>query len=271
MVYVGIVTAAWLLQRRLMYFPDPSRVAPAAVGLPEVEELEIATADGNTLVTWFAEPADGMPAILYFTGNGGSLAWRAGRIRRLLNTGYGGLFVNYRGYGGSGGSPSERALVADGMLAFDTLVGRGARPGEIVLYGESLGAAVAVQVALERRPAALVLEAPFATAVDLAASVYPLLPVRLLMKDRFETIAVIGRVAAPILMIHGTLDSVVPPAPRQRRVEAAADPKLRIEVPGAGHNDLERGDVAAKVDRFIAQWVIRPGGGPPGQPETPNP
>ena len=249
-LYVAVVVAAYLRQRSMMYFPDPQHVAPAAVEI-DAEEVSFASGDGVNLVGWYRPAAPGEPTVLYFTGNAGSVAWRAERMKYIAALGYGYFFLNYRGYGGSAGSPHEEGLVADGLAAYQQLVHRGITGDKIILFGESLGAAVAVQTASQREVRAVVLEAPFTSAVDVAVKTYPYLPARWLMKDRFESVNHIKFIGAPLLIIHGETDQVVPFALGQKLFEDALEPKQFMAIPDAGHNELDVPVVRARVEKFI--------------------
>jgi fermentation-respiration switch protein FrsA (DUF1100 family) len=239
LVLICLLAAAalWLGQRRLIYFPSTERTDPASVGLAGIIEQVLETPDGNRLVCWWGRAGPGAPTILYFHGNGGNLADRAGRVRTYQSNGIGIFMMSYRGYGGSTGSPTEAANVSDARLAYDWLVGSGVGPGDIVLYGESLGSGVAVQLALDRPVAGLILDAPFTSIVELGAQVYPFLPVRLLLWDRYETVRYIGRLRAPILVLHGERDQVVPIEMGRAVFAAAPDPKRMATFPEAGHSD----------------------------------
>ena len=241
-VYSLVVALAYFFQRSLLYFPDKTAIPPAVTAARDMEVINLKAADGVALQAWYkaAAPSDGggRPTIVLFHGNGGNLAYRSDKARVLLDRGYGVLLAAYRGYGGSGGSPSEAGLLADGRAALDFLGEAGVTPGDIVLYGESLGSGVAVAMAGEYDVAALLLEAPFTSVVDVAASHYGFLPVRWLIKDRFDTLALIGAVRVPILVVHGERDEIIPNALGRRLFEAANEPKeLRI-IAGARHNDL---------------------------------
>lgn len=238
-----IVAAAWLAvvlivywkQRSLTYFPDPTRVAPASEGLTGVTEDTLKTPDGETLVAWWTPPAEGKPVVLYFHGNGGNIAIRSGRISLFQQAGFGVYMLSDRGYSGSTGTPNEPALVADAKLAYDTLVKRGVAPGKIVVFGESLGSGLAVQVAASRHVGGIVLDSPYTALPDVGARTYPWLPVHLLMSDRFDSLSVIKNVHAPLLIIHGDADSVVPYDLGLKLFEAANEPKKHLRLPGKGH------------------------------------
>ncbi len=249
-LYVAVVAAAYLRQRSMMYFPDPQRVDPAAV-VVDADEVEFPSGDGVNLVGWYREAAPGQPTVLYFSGNAGSVAWRAERMKYIAALGYGYLFLNYRGYGGSAGSPHEEGLVADGLAAYQQLAHRGISGANIILFGESLGSAVAVQTASQREVRAVILEAPFTSAVDVAVKTYPYLPARWLMKDRFESINHIKFIGAPVLIIHGETDQVVPYVLGRKLFEDALEPKQFMAIPDAGHNELDVPVVRARVEKFI--------------------
>lgn len=248
-VYVLIVLAAWLGQRRLMYVPSTNRVAPATAGLAETKEIAIAAPDGAAVVAWRAQAGTGKPTLLYFHGNAGGLANRALRLRRYQEQGYGFLIMSYRGFSGSTGSPSEDANVADARRAYDILIREGVAPTDIVLYGESLGSGVAIQIAAEKPVGAIVLDAPYTSMLDMAAHAYPFLPVRSLLWDRYESARHIERVTAPVLVLHGRRDRVIPVAMGEKLFALAREPKRLIVFPEAGHSDLD--DFGA-VDRVVS-------------------
>lgn len=238
-IYVAIVFAAYVLQRWLTYFPTREPLPPpAAAGLADMEAVNLVTPEGLMLAAWFKPPPPAGRLILFFHGNAGSIVDRAFKARALIDAGFGLLLVEYRGFGGNPAKPGEAGLYADGRAALSFLTGRGLDPERIIPYGESLGSAVAVELASEHDFAALVLEAPFSSVTDVAAYHYPYLPVRLLLRDRFETIGKIGRVRSPILVVHGDRDRVVPVKFGRRLYDAAPEPKRFVLLQGVGHNDL---------------------------------
>ena len=236
-LYGALFVAVFLLQRRLMYFPDPTHFDPASIGLAGVEEIVLPTPGGQKVISWYAGAKPGSPTILYFHGNAGGLESRSERIRKYTSRGLGIFMMTYRGFGGSTGSPSERANVADAKFAYDTLVAKGVSPSSIVVYGESLGSGVATQVAAGKKVAGLVLDAPYTSIADLAALHYPYLPARWLMTDRYETLRYIGKVQAPVLVMHGEADDIIPVEMGREVFAAANDPKEIATFPGAGHSD----------------------------------
>jgi uncharacterized protein len=236
-LYLAVAAAMFAAQRRLLYFPDPEHVTPAAAGLNGIAERIISTPDGERLVAWYGKAAPGQPTLLYFHGNGGGLIDRAERIAAYLALGRGVFMLSYRGYSGSTGSPTESANVADAILAYEALLAEGVLAHDVVVYGESLGSGVAVQLMQERAARGLVLDSPFTSIVERAAELYPWLPVRLVMQDRYESDKVIARVRVPLLIVHGENDTVVPVSMGQRLFKLANQPKQLITLPGAGHND----------------------------------
>jgi hypothetical protein len=259
---VVLLVLAWALQRRLIYLPSTGRVPAAGSVLPGAEDVSFDTEDGLRLRGWFVPGAAGTagPTVLVFNGNAGNRADRAALAGALGRAGMSVLLFDYRGYGGNPGHPSESGLAADARAARGYLLSRpDVRPPSIVYFGESLGAAVAVALAAQHPPAALVLRSPFTTLADVAQLHYPYLPARALLKDRYDAVGRIGAVRCPLLVLAGGADSIVPARQSRRLYEAAAEPKRYVEIPGAGHNDLEllAGD---RLVREVVAWS-RGGGG----------
>lgn len=248
-VYLLLVLAGYMLQRRFIYYPSPDRVLPAQAGLAGVEERMLTMPDGVRVVAWYAKAKPGNPTLLYFHGNGGSLAGRASRIRAYTDMGWGVYMMTYRGYGGSGGSPSEYANVADARLAYGALVMEGVAPEGLILYGESLGSGIAARIATERKAAGLVLEAPYTSIVDIARAQFPWLPVGLFLVDRYETDKVLPQVHMPLLILHGRLDGLIPLQMGEMLLARANAPKELIAFPDGRHNNLYAAgnDAQAKV------------------------
>lgn len=236
--YGGFAALLYFAQRAIMYVPDPARVAPVPAGLPEAEELMLATRDGERVIAWHVPPRDDRPVVLYFHGNGGNLSDRVPRFRALAAHGQGILALSYRGYGGSSGRPTEAGLLADASATYEEAIRR--YPADrVVLWGESLGTGVAVALAAERDVKALVLEAPFASTLEIAASAYPFLPVSWLMKDQFRSDLRAGRIGAPTLIMHGARDSVIPIASGERLFALISAPKQFVRFADGDHNDLD--------------------------------
>jgi uncharacterized protein len=252
-VYLALVAVMYFAQRSLMYFPEARRTAPAQAGLPEAEEVVLDTADGERVIVWHIPPRGDRPVVLYFHGNGGALRYRVDRYRELTQDGTGLVLLSYRGYGGSSGRPSESGLIEDARAAYAFAAERYPR---LVVWGESLGSGVAVAIAAEKaaekKVARVVLEAPFASAVSVAASVYPFVPVHFLMKDQFRSDLRIHNVTAPVLIVHGDRDTVIPIESGERLYSLIEGPKRFLRVPGAGHEDLGQHAIEA-MRAFVAE------------------
>lgn len=255
LAYFFILLYMYVQQRSLQYFPSHQGIPPEALGLTGVSEERVKTPDGETIVMWHAEARPGYPTILFFHGNGGEISGRAERMAFYQGQGFGALFVSYRGYGASTGKISEQGFITDALTAYDFLIGRGVAAKDIALVGESLGTGVAVQLAAMRPVGAVVLEAPFTAAVDVAAEIYPWLPVRLLMKDQFRSRDVIGKVKAPLLIIHGDADRVIPVAHGRKLHELANDPKELVILPGASHDMIADSQVWAREAAFLLSTI----------------
>ena len=229
----------WGFQRRLVYVPDAGPVPSAAAAVPGARDVELTTADGLALGAWFVPgSAPDSPAVLVANGNGGHRGLRAPLARALSSAGLAVLLFDYRGYGGNPGSPSERGLALDVRAARDYLLGEAGVPEERLLYyGESLGCAVVAELAVEHPPAGLFLRSPFVDLAAVGSEHYPFLPVRLLLRDRYEVARHVAAVSAPTTVLYGGADTIVPPSQSRRVADAAERLHRRVEVAGADHND----------------------------------
>lgn len=235
-----LVGLLWLFQRRLIYLPDNSAVPPAASVLPGGRDITLHTDDGLDLAAWYvpAPRASCRPTVLVAGGNAGHRGFRAPLIQALGAAGFGVLLMDYRGYGGNPGAPSEQGLAADIRAAHRFLTVDQAIPaGELVYFGESLGAAVVTELAAEYPPAALVLRSPFRDLAAVAQEHFPFLPVRWLLRDRFPVADTVAGLRVPTLVIYGTADTVVPPEQSRAVADGAGGPVETLVVPGADHND----------------------------------
>jgi hypothetical protein len=255
-IFALIVGIGRLLHRYFIYLPDCTRIDPKDAGLQDVEEVVFKAADGTKLIAWYRPARGSNPTLLYFTGNSGNTASRAGKIRAIAADGYGVFMLNYRRYGGSEGKPSEPKITADAISAYDCLRGLGVAPHDIVAYGESLGTAVATRLSLQRHVEVLVLEAPFTSIVDVGRLMWKGFPLSLIMADQYRTIDRIGDVNVPLFIIHGGRDAVIPLDQARHVLHAANEPKTLSVVPQAGHNDLFERGAWERVRGFIE--ALRP-------------
>ncbi len=256
--YVVAGLTVYAFQRRLMYAPDRTRVDPRQIGASGMKEVILEAKDGTKLIAWYKRAKPGKPTLLYFHGKKGNLAIRRDRIKQITRDGYGLFMLSYRSYGGSEGRPTEHRNVSDGVLAYDYLRMLGLRENEIVAYGESLGTGVATQVAARRQTAAVVLEAPFTSIVAVGKMMYPLLPVHLFVDDKYRSIKYIRQINAPLMIVHGTRDRLIPIELGERLFEAAVTPKEMIRMADIGHTGLFRAGIWPHISAFLEARVPGP-------------
>ncbi|MEZ0225315.1 MAG: alpha/beta hydrolase [Alphaproteobacteria bacterium] len=252
-IYLFVVVVVFFYQRNMQYFPFAAdNGLPKDAGVPEMSVVHVKTADGLELVGWFAPPKkeDGR-VVVFYHGNGGNIAMRGFKARYFIDRGYGVFLVEYRGYGGNPGSPTEEGLYNDGRAALKFLKEKGYKDNQIVIYGESVGTGVAVQMALETQPEILILESPFSSAADVAKKSYPFLPVDLLMHDRYDSIDKIGKIKSHLLIVHGGADNIIGIQLSYNLFDAARSKKKFFGIKGGGHNDL----YDFNAGTMIADWL----------------
>jgi len=237
LIYGGIVAFMYAYQGRLMYPGSGATETPEAVGLSGVEEVTIETTDGLRLLAWWMPPEPGRTVVLFWHGNAGTLATRVHKFKAFGGRGYGMLMMAYRGYSGNPGTPTQPVLVRDAVTATNW-VRREAEGHPLIYYGESLGGAVAMQLATKVPPQAIVLEGTFDSAADLAQRRYPFLPAALLIRDRWDSMAIADDSPAPVLMLHGDADRTVPIEHARRLFQRLPEPKRFVRIEGAAHVDL---------------------------------
>ncbi len=246
-IFVG---GMFLVQRHLMYHPGDDLPDLALSQIAGIEAVTLTTDDGLALLAWYAPARDGKKTFVVTHGNAGHIGHRTGKLAELAEAGYGLLLVEYRGFGGNPGKPNEAGLYRDADAGFAFLAERGVAAEDVVAYGESLGTAVAVEMAVRHPVAAVVLEAPFTSIAEVAATHYWYIPMaRWLVLDRFDSESRIARIDAPLLILHGDDDGVVPAKLGRELFDAAAEPKTYWQAPAGNHNDLyEHGAAMAVID-----------------------
>ncbi len=250
--YGAAIGVMYLYQRALLYpSPDKVRTTPSAAGLPEAQEIVLDTKDGAEIILWHVPPKNGKPVVLFFHGNGEVLAWRTPFFRDIISDGTGLVASSYRGYGGSTGQPTEQNLLNDGLLAYGFTFGLYASK-RIVPWGYSLGTGVAVAVAAKRPVGKLILEAPYTSIVELAASRFPFLPVRWLMRDHYRSDQRIVSVNVPLLILHGEKDDVVPVELGRQLFALANKPKQFVPFPEGTHVNLDEQGAVPVARAFLA-------------------
>ncbi len=258
--YVVLVGLAFLFQERLLYFPLRNlATSPASINLA-YEEVRFEAADGIELSGWFIPAVEPKGVVLFFHGNAGNISHRLDSIATFHRLGLSVFIIDYRGYGQSEGRPTERGTYLDAEAAWRYLVQeRQIRPTEIVLFGRSLGGAVAAWLAEQQRPAALILESTFTSVPDVAAQSYPFLPVRLLSRIHYDTLERLPKIDCPVLVIHSPDDRLIPYSHGRRLLAAAKEPKAFIALRG-GHNEgfiIAGPEYEAKLAEFIENYVAQ--------------
>ena len=255
--YAVLVLVVYLMQARMLYLPDvPGRTldrTPADIGA-DYTDVSIRTSDGVRLHGWFL-PGDSDRVLLFFHGNAGNISHRLESIRQFLRLGLSVLIIDYRGYGQSEGRATEQGIYRDAEAAWQYLVEtKGTPEGRILLFGRSMGASAAAYLAAHHRPLALVVESSFTSVPDIAGEYYPWLPVRLLMRNRFDSLSRIRAYRGPLLQSHGTDDEIVPFAMGKKLFDAAAgEPRQFVPMPGVTHNGPNATDYYTELHRFFEQ------------------
>lgn len=265
--YLVVLLLAWLFQARLLYQPGvPGRslvATPAAIGA-DYESVTLTTKDGVELHGWFIPHASARATVLFFHGNAGNISHRLDFIAQLRDLGLAVLIDDYRGYGRSRGEPSETGTARDARAAWQYLTReRGLSPAEIVVFGRSLGAAVAAELARGHRPAAVILASPFTSVPAAAQEAYPFLPARWLARIEYPTLRYVREISAPVLVIHSRKDEIIPFAHGRAVFEAAGEPKRFLPLASGGHNEgfmASREAYLAGIDCFLTEVAgLRPG------------
>lgn len=251
-IYIAIVGGLYFGQWAMIYFPakyKPDITPYVSAGLYEARTQ---TSDGLTLSSWVRDANEGKETLVRFHGNAYNHEGSLYKASPFISDGYGFLSVGYRGYNSDEGKPSERGFYKDARAWIDYLIASGVPQEELVLYGESVGTGVAVQMATEYpNIKAVVLEAPYTSFPDVAKRLYFFAPVALLMKDRYDNLSKIKDVKAPLLIMYGSEDNIIPPKLSKRLFEAANDPKQIVEIEGHGHNDMPIERLALETVTFI--------------------
>ncbi len=249
-VFALICIVFYARQRSLIYFPNRQMPSLEQYHASDMQVVSIPTTDHLQLNGWYKPAKDGQPTILYFHGNAGNIGGPMFLVRKFLQAGLGVLLVEYRGYGGNPGSPSEQGFYTDGRAGVRFLQEQGVNGKKLVLFGESLGAGVATEMATETPSCAVILQSPYTSMVDLASYHYPWI----FMKpwDRFNSLQRIGNLNAPLLILHGKLDQVVPYAQGLKLYEQAKSPKELISFDHNDHHNLwSQANYATNIISFI--------------------
>ena len=242
-VYGGLLAGLYLFQRQLLYHPSTGVPDRIEAGVADMRAVVLTAEDGLGLLAWYKPPAPGRKLLVYLHGNAGHIGHRGWKARRFLDAGHGMLLVSWRGFAGNPGKPSEAGLMRDARAALAFAIGAGVRPGDIALYGESLGSGVAVMLAADAARGgspvgAVLLESPFTSIVAVAQHHYFYVPARWIVADTFDAAPRVAAIACPLFVVHGEHDRTVPIRFGRALYALAAEPKQAVWLSAAGHNDL---------------------------------
>ena len=254
-IYIVLIGLMYALQRNLMYIAGDSKPSLEQTGIVGLDEVVVQTEDDFILYGWYKKPATPQkPTIVWFHGNASNVGITAQRAKPYLKEGYGLLAVEYRGYAGNPGSPTEQGIYKDARAFINSLKESGTEENNIILYGESIGSGPAVQMATEYSALrGLVLESPFTSTVDAASFHYPFAPVKWLIKDRYENLAKIKDIKTPLIVVYGNKDRVIPYTLGEKLFASAPEPKSLILIDGGDHNDLDGFGVADKIISLLSE------------------
>lgn len=263
--WCGISMYLYIKQPRLLYYPQlPTRdieVTPAQFGL-SFEDVHLTAGDGTQLHGWYVPATDPRGTLLFSHGNAGNISHRIDSVELYHSLGLNVLIYDYRGYGKSEGKPSEAGTYLDVKAAWDYLLEeRRIEPQQIVIFGRSLGAAMAADLASQNSSAGVILESAFTSVPDMAASLYPWLPVRLLTRFQYNNLKKVARITSPILVVHSHEDEMIPYAHGEQLFARANEPKQFFELHGS-HDDgyhVSRTIYMEMLQRFLGEILPRPG------------
>jgi fermentation-respiration switch protein FrsA (DUF1100 family) len=254
-VISAVMILIYIFQRNLIYFPDPHIPKLIQFHAEDMSIIKLHTKDNLELTAWYKAANKGKPTVLYLHGNAGHIGYRMPVIRPFIDRGYGVLLLEYRGYGGNPGKPSEKGLYLDAEAGIAFLIQHGVASNRLVIYGESLGTGVATYLTTQYPACALVLQTPFTSLVNLAHFHYPFIFIK--SWDRFESIDRMKQINIPLLVLHGKRDSIVPYEEGVAIFNAANEPKKMLTFDDKNHNDLwTTPDFTQGVIRFIDGYCV---------------
>jgi len=252
LAYLSVMAYIALNQRALLYFPDKNINEISEYNLGEAKEVYLTAADGTKIHCWYKEPSNKeMPMTIYLHGNSGHLGKRELKYRELMDMGYGLIAISWRGFGNSEGEPSQFGLYEDARASVEFLKELGYKTEESIIIGESLGTGLATMMATEYQFKGVFLITPYTSIADRAAEIYWYLPVRHLIQDNFISYDIINNINAPILMVHGTKDDIIPHTHSEELLEKAKEPKKLIIYPGKGHGNLDTREIFKEMTKFF--------------------
>ena len=259
LAYIGIAASVYFYQRHLLYRPTTSLAPPSDYHVSDMQVISLSSTDNVTLTAWYCAPSADkkMPLLIYFHGNTGNIGDRSNKLRHFKEAGFGILAISYRGYGTSGGHPTEQGIYADARAAMAYAQQQHIPLNQVVLYGESLGSGVAVQMATEFPVQALILEAPYTSLTDLAHLRFPFIPTSVLLKDHFNSAAKIQQIHTPLLVMHGDQDATIPIRFGKALLALANEPKQGVFFPAYHHTDFDPAILTDTMKRFLEKFEAK--------------
>jgi len=225
-IYILLLVFIFFYQRKLLYYPNVNRYIESENLIPRIEKVNIFTSDGYNLLGWYHKKNISKKTILFLHGNAGSLENRIYKLNYFEEFDVNFLIIAWRGFSGNLGKPHEQGLYEDAKSAVNWLQSEGIKEEKIILYGESLGTAVAIEIAQNKKFAGIILESPFTSMVEVGKKYYPIFPIKLLLKDKYESINKIKNISSPIMIMHGMQDKIIPFEMGQKIYNYANSPKF---------------------------------------------
>ena len=224
-IYFLVLVFLYFYQRNLLYHPNENNYSGDQISV-EIKKVKILTSDKIELLGWYHEKnLKDFKTLIFFHGNAGSLENRIHKLNHFQDMDINFLIIAWRGFSGNNGKPSEQGLYIDGKSSIDWLIEKGVDEKNLIMYGESLGTGVATHLAQNKSYAGVILETPFTSMIDAAKKFYPYIPVKFLLKDKFENYKKIKNINSPILIMHGEVDQIVPFKMGKKIYEIANEPK----------------------------------------------
>lgn len=237
-IYILFGLVIYLIQRNILYRPDANKPQIPARYADTIKTVTITTDDGLQLMSWYTKARSNQPTIIYFHGNAGTIADRLPNLIPFLNLGYGLLLLSYRGYADNPGNPTEQGVYQDARAAFKFLHQQNINNKDIIIFGESLGTGVAIQMANEYPTNYIILQSPYTSITAIAQKRFPLFPIKLMLKDQFKSIDKLTHLTQKLIIIHGLQDNTIPFEHGQKIFEQYPGKKEILLIPTAGHNDV---------------------------------
>ena len=250
-IYLIIGLCLFIIQRQMTFNKSDKPKKPENYGLINVKEIYISTPDNFKLLAWFYKSNQNNPIIIYFHGNSYNIGERAYRIQKYIDCGLNILILAWRGYSGNDGKPTEKNLYIDGLSAVNWVLKNTLyKKSDIILYGESLGSGIAVELGIKEKYKAIVLEAPFTSIIDIGKKRYPIFPVKYLTLDKFDNLSKIDKLLSPLLIIHGKKDEIVPYNHSLKLFNKAKNKKKHLCIDEAMHNNLYEFGIEKEIIEF---------------------